>query len=684
MPKTNPASAARARAIPLSQSESVISTIPSGTPQQPVRSLRRSASALATEIENYAGSRRQTEELDRHHSSYLSDLAAWRDNGGSQGGNRGRAYLKIKSYLYGRNLNATLDLRELGLTSLPETLPGKLRHMDLEGNRLASLPEMLPADLETLYVSRNELTYLPTVLPSNLKLLDASSNKLTSLPNQLPDSIERLHVSGNCLAALPAKLPTSLKVLEAYSSRLKCLPDRLPSGLETLRVDDNLLISLPENLPNAITEITIYGNQIASLPRRLPQSLQRLTAFDNKLCSLPRRLPPSMTHLYVSGNHIRSLPEKIPSSMEIIDVGKNPLISLPEDIFDSLSSGCQISFGLNSLPPHVFENLRVAITKYGRSGLSLSGQRDVSKQPSEISLSDAVEKWIGRDRKKLGRWPGFADKTGAKEFALFLNRLHHEVNSSNPKFVQGIDEWLFKLACNPTLFYATMRIAINADRYGEHGVCRAHNEMNKVWLTHDVEAGQGDDRIAELIKMARGMFRRDRIEALASEKAKQLKFTDPSTVYAVYLAGLHRRLDLPHDISVTPYFRISAVTLDDIKNAERTVKAMENAEFASYLSNLPAWQALLSRFEGESFVHTNAELNKTVVKHLPNSDMGAEEHTHDAETVARAVDQLKGQRKAAVLIRTTNGFLESHNLSAMLDNAWPEATSDAETNSDKS
>jgi Leucine-rich repeat (LRR) protein len=684
MHKTNPASANPAFATPSSHSESFISANLDTSTQHPARSLRRSASALAIEIENYAGARSQTQELDRDNSSYLYDLAAWRDNGPSQGGSRGKAYQRIKAYLHDGKINATLDLRQLGLTSLPAALPSTLRHIDLEGNRLAFLPEALPLNLETLYVSRNELICLPAVLPRNLKLLDASSNKLTRLPDQLPDSIERLYVSGNHLAVLPEDLPASLKVLEVYSSRLECLPHKLPSCLEILRVDDNLLTCLPDNLPETITEITIYGNNLDSLPLRLPQSLQRLTAFDNKLRSLPRCLPPSMTHLHASGNRIRSLPEKIPSSMELIDLGNNPVISLPEDLFESLSKGCQISFSLDSIPPHVFKNLRATAIKNGRSRLTLSGQPSVLKQPAEASLHDAVEKWIGQDRKKLGQWPGFADKTGSKEFAQFLHRLHHEVNSSNPEFVKGINEWLFKLAYNPTLFYATMRIAINADRYGEHGVCRAHNEMNKAWLTHEVEAGKGDNNIAELIKMARGMFHRDQIEALASEKVKTLKFTDIATVYSVYLAAVYPTLNLPDYISVTPYFRIPGITLDDFKDTERNLKARENTDFPDYLCNLPAWQVLLSRFEGESFVHTNAELNETVGRHIPDADIDIAGQTGDAETVARAVDQLRGQRKAAVLIRSTNSFLEKHNLSAMLDKAWPELASDAETDSDKS
>ena len=61
-----------------------------------------------------------------------------------------------------------LDLSELGLTSLPESL-GKL------------------SGLQTLYLSGNQLTSLPESLGklSGLQKLDLSGNQLTSLPESL-------------------------------------------------------------------------------------------------------------------------------------------------------------------------------------------------------------------------------------------------------------------------------------------------------------------------------------------------------------------------------------------------------------------------------------------------------------------------------------------------------------------
>ena len=59
-----------------------------------------------------------------------------------------------------------LDLRELGLTSLPEWLGQltRLQSIDLSRNQLTSLPESLGelTGLQNLYLSGNQLTSLPS------------------------------------------------------------------------------------------------------------------------------------------------------------------------------------------------------------------------------------------------------------------------------------------------------------------------------------------------------------------------------------------------------------------------------------------------------------------------------------------------------------------------------------------
>ncbi|MBV9209732.1 MAG: leucine-rich repeat domain-containing protein, partial [Acidobacteria bacterium] len=144
----------------------------------------------------------------------------------------------------------TLDLGNLGLTELPESLGQltqlhilhiyyneltslpeslgqltQLRALTLFVNQLTSLPESLGQlkELLTLYIDRNQLTSLPESLGQLTKLssLEASNNRLTSLPEGLRNlkSLEELYLHGNEQLGLPAEVlgPTYSDVYDKHT-----------------------------------------------------------------------------------------------------------------------------------------------------------------------------------------------------------------------------------------------------------------------------------------------------------------------------------------------------------------------------------------------------------------------------------------------------------------------------------
>ncbi len=130
-----------------------------------------------------------------------------------------------------------LDLRGLGLTSLPEGLDllVGVRNLDISGNRLDVLPP-LPAHLTELNARGNHLTYLPA-LPPDLTVLSVARNRFIRSP-QLPPRLLRVDLSHNLLSEL-LMLPESTEVLNRANNRFS----RLPPVVEAIMRRGNLDVS---------------------------------------------------------------------------------------------------------------------------------------------------------------------------------------------------------------------------------------------------------------------------------------------------------------------------------------------------------------------------------------------------------------------------------------------------------
>lgn len=131
------------------------------------------------------------------------------------------------------------------LTRLP-TLPPTLRALDCSRNKIQKLPTQLPATLEIYMCTWNDgLTSLPATLPPKLKWLFCANGQLTELP-PLPSTLTRLECADNRLRSLP-KLPPKLDELDCSANQLRSLP-ALPSSLTELNCSENQLTSLPPSL----------------------------------------------------------------------------------------------------------------------------------------------------------------------------------------------------------------------------------------------------------------------------------------------------------------------------------------------------------------------------------------------------------------------------------------------------
>ncbi|EAM1510332.1 E3 ubiquitin--protein ligase [Salmonella enterica] len=512
------------------------------------------------------------------------------------------------------------------LTSLP-TLPSGLEVLTVEDNQLTSLPP-LPSGLEVLTVEDNQLTSLPP-LPAGLVVLTVSGNQLTSLP-PLSAGLQTLSVAGNQLTSLPP-LPAGLQMLSVARNQLTSLPP-LPAGLQMLSVAGNQLTRLPP-LPAGLRRLLVAGNQLTSLPP-LPAGLQVLSVSDNQLTSLPLlpaglelltlernpqlvRLPPlpeGLQTLSVDANPQLTRLPALPSGLQRLYARNNQLTRLPESI-TGLSSEASVNLEGNPLSERTLQALREITSAPGYSGPRILFDMAGASAPREArALHLAAAGWLVPAREgepaPADRWHMFGQEDNAAAFSLFLDRLSETENfMKDAGFKAQISSWLVQLAEDEALRAKTFAMATEATASCQDRVTLALHQMKNVQLVHDAEKGQYDNNLAALVATGREMFRLEKLEQIAREKAGTLALADDVEVYLAYQNKLKKALGLTSVTAEMRFFGVSGVTVSDLQAAELQVKAAEKSELREWILQ---WGPLHSVLERKAPERVNALREKQI------------------------------------------------------------------------
>ncbi|EDT2950744.1 E3 ubiquitin--protein ligase [Salmonella enterica subsp. enterica serovar Vinohrady] len=561
---------------------------------------------------------------------------------------RGRAATVQRICTCLNNGSRELNVGESGLTALPDCLPAHITTLVIpHNNYLTSLPT-LPSGLEVLTVEDNQLTSLPP-LPSGLEVLTVEDNQLTSLP-PLPAGLVVLTVSGNQLTSLPP-LSAGLQTLSVAGNQLTSLPP-LPAGLQMLLVARNQLTSLPP-LPAGLQMLSVAGNQLTSLPP-LPAGLQRLLIARNQLTSLPP-LPAGLQVLSVSDNQLTSLP-LLPAGLELLTLDRNPqlarlpplpeglqtlsvdanpqltrlpalpsglqrlyarnnqLTRLPESI-TGLSSEASVNLEGNPLSERTLQALREITSAPGYSGPRILFDMAGASAPREArALHLAAAGWLVPAREgepaPADRWHMFGQEDNAAAFSLFLDRLSETENfMKDAGFKAQISSWLVQLAEDEALRAKTFAMATEATASCQDRVTLALHQMKNVQLVHDAEKGQYDNNLAALVATGREMFRLEKLEQIAREKAGTLALADDVEVYLAYQNKLKKALGLTSVTAEMRFFGVSGVTVSDLQAAELQVKAAEKSELREWILQ---WGPLHSVLERKAPERVNALREKQI------------------------------------------------------------------------
>ncbi|EAB2311836.1 type III secretion system effector E3 ubiquitin transferase SspH2 [Salmonella enterica] len=527
---------------------------------------------------------------------------------------RGRAATVQRICTCLNNGSRELNVGESGLTALPDCLPAHITTLVIpHNNYLTSLPT-LPSGLEVLTVEDNQLTSLPP-LPAGLQVLTVSGNQLTSLP-PLPAGLQVLLVAGNQLTSLPP-LPAGLQMLLVAGNQLTSLPP-LPAGLQMLSVAGNQLTSLPP-LPAGLQMLSVAGNQLTSLPP-LPAGLQVLLVARNQLTSLPLlpaglelltldrnpqlvRLPPlpeGLQTLSVDANPQLTRLPALPSGLQRLYARNNQLTRLPESI-TGLSSEATVNLEGNPLSERTLQALRDITSAPGYSGPRILFDMAGASAPREArALHLAAADWLTSAREgeaaQADRWQAFGLEDNAAAFSLVLDRLRETENfKKDAGFKAQISSWLTQLAEDAALRAKTFAMATEATSTCEDRVTHALHQMNNVQLVHNAEKGEYDNNLQGLVSTGREMFRLEKLEQIAREKAGTLALADDVEVYLAYQNKLKKALGLTSVTAEMRFFGVSGVTVSDLQAAELQVKAAEKSEFREWILQWGPLHGVLER-----------------------------------------------------------------------------------------
>ena len=284
-----------------------------------------------------------------------------------------------------------IDLRELGLTSLPGelaqlptvqrldvrnnqlgALPSwicqleRIEHMDLRGNELAKLPPEIGrlTALRSLLLGWNKLSELPPEIGhlTALRELQLFANRLSELPLELGQLrfLKRLVLGGNPLRELPSEIGdlSALEDLDLGGTDLRVLPARIGHLTELMRLNlnGNSLDELPKEIGRlrALVQLLLRGNQLRQLPSEIGRlkSLERLDLGSNELRELPPEIGEltALRELSLTSNELRELPPEIGElkALTQIDLEHNRLSALPAGI-SRLTALEHLALGRNEL-----------------------------------------------------------------------------------------------------------------------------------------------------------------------------------------------------------------------------------------------------------------------------------------------------------------------------------------------
>lgn len=412
------------------------------------------------------------------------------------------------------------------------------------------------------------------------------SNIKAWLRNQQIDA--PLILKGFSLKSLP-ELPASLVVLDLSNNQFSELPT-LPKSLLSLDISHNILSSV-SGWPPKLMELDVSANFLSSLPA-FPRTLKSIDVSDNALLDLP----------------------DLPLCLRILLANNNQLTRFPTSVM-ALDLTCTVDLCGNPISQQVCDQFLAMVIAGDYQGPRIYFSVFSPMSDPSRSLEDAVCRWYDEEQQLTvhNLWQAFSHVTGAVDFSRFLDKLRDSINFVQPEFKQDTCVWLGRLATDKELRELVFAIAQEGTGSCEDRATLTLNAMKSAEINLNVERGYYDDRLNELLKSARAMFRLEQLEKIARDKAATLRLVDEIEVYLAYQIRLREPLALPIPAQSMRFFACSGLKDDDFDQALSRIQKSEQKDFFNYLStDWAPGQAVIKRSYPETYQMLQEKISRAV------------------------------------------------------------------------
>ncbi|MHA3737381.1 NEL-type E3 ubiquitin ligase domain-containing protein [Pseudomonas sp. Eth.TT006] len=373
--------------------------------------------------------------------------------------------------------------------------------------------------------------------------------------------------------------------------------------VESLGLDSNQLTLLPEvisHMPN-LKHLSLENNRIQLTEHTLVK-LSRLRGLESLNLS-GNRLGATvdvgglfeLNHLYLRNTRATELPKglQLLPNLKRVDLRDNDIRDLPAWLFET-SRRFSETINLRNNP--ISGASRIQLDTYRETvGVGMGYlENDIPRLDENLARSIWLTETGGAvGSRHLQTWTAIKDDPVAEGLFQLLAELGNSAESEHVREDMSRRVWnvleatqtdvelrqqIFDLAANP--INCTDNAALNF----------SHLEV-AVQVHHVTRASRGrPPSAASLMKLARGLFRLEQLDRIATEYSVKHNSPDPLEVALAYRSGLAESLELPGQPSHMRYAAIAEVTGADLVEAINRVQTAElSSQWLKFLVRQPFW-----------------------------------------------------------------------------------------------
>nr|WP_318654583.1 NEL-type E3 ubiquitin ligase domain-containing protein [Pseudomonas sp. MWU13-2100] len=443
--------------------------------------------------------------------------------------------------------------------------------------------------------------------------LSLAGLRVDSLPN-LPFGISFDHVTELSLKNMGVeRIPedflehfSNLRVLELNNNQLEFLPDAIAdmSELRELHAQDNR-ITLTRGSVNMLS--SLHNLEVLNLNGN----------FDVGLLDVGQM--PHLRRLHLRGTGIDGLPSGLLTRVRLYeaDLRDNRIQSMSSAVFTAPSPINRRIILRNNPFTVDYQNLLAAYRT--RTGITFGIPE------TELALDEysARQRWLadieeGERRDTLQNlWQDLRREAGSEEFFVLLGRLggSAEYRKIRADLTRRVWEVLAEAAENTALRNELFDLAADPLTCVDSAARNFSHLEVRVLLSRARSLAARSNEPTELLKLARGLFRLERIDDIAREHIKALhehpelpssSGVDELEVHLAYRVGLGRSLYLPGQPKEMFFRSIANVSEEEILAARARIRQAENTPaMKTFVASRDFWIDYLKKKYPRDFVRFN-------------------------------------------------------------------------------